>query len=214
MTDRPIPTVLADFGFVTPTERAAALAVLEEAKLTRPGKQAISIAKLLRVQEVLAQRFALSCSACTGAVRRARPNAELLVVADERCENCGGSDHRAAALRFMTACKSGKVRRVLIVGGNPTSRQALTTLLVGLDVQLLDGTGTMTAVRARQLREWADLVLIWGKTQLAHRVSTHFTSSRDRKVVTAARRGIGGLLDAGTTHLERGQRLPEFEPTA
>jgi hypothetical protein len=200
--DLPIPAVLAELGFVEPAERDAALAALEAAELTRPGKRAISVEKLPRVRELLARHFALSCTACVGSVRSARPDAEVLIVADERCESCEGSDHRAAALRFLAACK-GRVHRVVIVGGNPSSRAALEHLLQGLDVQLVDGTGTMTATRARQLRGWADLVLIWGKTQLAHRVSTHFTSSGDHKVVTAAKRGIGGLLDAGTGHLAR-----------
>lgn len=177
----------------------------ERGSLTRPGKQAISEEKLSRVRELLAKRFALSCGDCTAVVRKLRPEAELLVVADERCEHRGGSDHRGAALRFIAACQGARVRRVLIVGGNPTSRQALTRHLENLDVQLIDGTGGLSATRARQLMDWADLVLIWGKTQLAHRVSTHFTSAQDRKVVTAAKRGIGGLLDAGTRHLEHNE---------
>jgi len=203
MTDLPITSVLADLGFVAPAERAVARAALEAAGLTRPGKQAISAAKLPRVRELLATRFALSCTACTDALRRAQPDAELLVVGDERCERCGGSDHRAAALQFIAACHDHRVRRVVIVGGNPTTRQALTRHLEGLEVQLVDGTRGLNATRARQLRDWADLVLIWGTTQLDHNVSTLFTSSRNRKVVTAAKRGIGGLLDAGTTHLTR-----------
>lgn len=93
--------------------------------------------------------------------------------------------------------------RVLIVGGSPTGRQALTRHLEGLEVQLVDGTSALSLGRARQLLAWAHLVLIWGKTQLDHRVSTHFTSSGDPKVVTAAKRGVGGLLDAGTSHLVR-----------
>jgi len=201
--DRPIPAVLAEFGFVAPAERAAALAVLVRRGLTRPGKSAISTTKLLEVQGLLETTFALSCGACMSTVRKARPDAQLLVVADERCENCEGSDHRAAALRFITACQRGQVDRVVIVGGNPTSREALKRLLGALRVELVDGTGTMTAQRARKMREGADLVLIWGKTQLAHRVSTLFTSARDPKVVTAAKRGIGGLLDEGTKHLAR-----------
>src|SRR6185503_17885062 len=146
--DRPIPAVLAEFGFVAPAERAAALAVLVRRGLTRPGKSAISTTKLLEVQGLLETTFALSCGACMSTVRKARPDAQLLVVADERCENCEGSDHRAAALRFITACQRGQVDRVVIVGGNPTSREALKRLLGALRVELVDGTGTMTAQRA------------------------------------------------------------------
>jgi hypothetical protein len=171
--------------------------------LTRPGKQAISAAKLPRVETVLRERFALSCFECSPVVRTSWPRAEVLVVADERCQNCGGSDHRAAALRFIAACRAHAVSRVLIVGGSPAGRQAVTRHLEGLEVELVDGTGALSLARARQLLAGADLVLIWGKTQLDHRVSTHFTSSGDRKVVTAAKRGVAGLLDAGTSHLAR-----------
>ena len=203
MNDPAIATVLADLGFVSPEARDMARAALEAAGLTRPGKQAISAAKLPRVREVLAERFALSCAACAGDLKIARPEAALLIVADERCENCGGSDHRAAAQRFLAACRVHRVRRVVVVGGNPTSRQALGRHLEGLELQLIDGTRTLNATRARQSIEWADLVLVWGTTQLDHKVSTLFTSTKDAKVITAAKRGIGGLLDAGTTHLSR-----------
>jgi len=203
VNDPAIATVLADLGFVSPEARDMARAALEAAGLTRPGKQAISAAKLPRVRGVLTERFALSCTACAGELKIARPQAALLIVADERCENCGGSDHRAAAPRVLAACRDHRVRRVVVVGGNPTSRQALGRDLEELELQLIDGTRALNATRARQSIEWADLVLVWGTTQLDHKVSTLFTSTRNRKVVTAAKRGIGGLLDAGTTHLTR-----------
>jgi hypothetical protein len=203
ISDPPIGTLLAELGFVTLSEQAVARAALEGAKLTRSGKQAISASKLPLVRDVLTARFALSCSACGPVVRSSRPDAQVLVVADERCQNCSGSDHRAAALRFIAACRAHRVSRVLVVGGSPAGRQAVTRHLDGLDVQLVDGTGALSLARARQLLARADLVLIWGKSQLDHRVSTHFTSSGDPKVVTAAKRGVAGLLDAGTSHLAR-----------
>lgn len=202
VTDRLIATVLAELGFVEAPERAAALGVLQRGGLTRPGKRAITTTKLPQIRELLDTTFALSCTACAPTVRMARPRAQLLVVTDERCENCEGSDNRAAALRFSAACR-GSVRHVVVVGGSPGTRQALRHQLGGIQLRLIDGTRSLSATRARQLLHWADLVLVWGPTQLDHGVSTLFTSAKSRKVVSAARRGVGGLLDAGTNHLSR-----------
>ncbi|MFN7134692.1 MAG: hypothetical protein ACK4N5_21615, partial [Myxococcales bacterium] len=60
--------------------------------------------------------------------------------------------------------------------------------------------------RARADLEWADLVLVWGASELDHKVSRHYTDvppAAKRKVVQLARRGIAALLGAGAEHLER-----------
>ncbi|HEV2249703.1 MAG TPA: hypothetical protein VGT60_04270 [Candidatus Limnocylindria bacterium] len=202
MGDVAISMVLDELGFRSDLERQTARAALEAHGLTRPGKQAISDAKLPRVRVVLDSRFAFSCTACADGVRTAKPAAELLHVEDERCERCGGSDHRAAALRFIDACAARDVRRVVIVGGSPATRRAARDELRGLDVQCVDGTTALTAQHARQLIDGAGLVLLWGGTQLDHKVNDLFDAPRDKwKVIATQRRGLAALLDAGTTHL-------------
>lgn len=203
MSDVLITTELSELGFVGSSAQALARAALEEAKLTRPGKQRISEDKLPRLRDVLATQFALSCSGCWELVRTLRPGTRVVVVRDEHCERCGGSSHRAAALRFISACATANVGRVVVVGGNPTSRQAVTQELSELDVDCIDGTKAMTTQRARRLIGGADLVIVWGGTQLDHSVSSQFAAPQDKwKVVATQKRGLAALLDAGTKHLQ------------
>ena len=45
--------------------------------------------------------------------------------------------------------------------------------------------------------EWADLVLIWGSSELGHKVSLLYTAGPQalrHKVLTVARRGVAALL--------------------
>lgn len=202
-----IRTALAELGFVDSAAQALARAALEEANLTRPGKQRISEEKLPRLQKVLATRFALSCSSCSEIAGTLRPGRRVLLVSNQHCERCGGSSHRAAALRFIGACETAHVGRVVVVGGSPTSRWAVTQELSELDVDCIDGTKAMTKDRARRLIDGADLVIVWGGTQLDHSVSGQFAAPQDKwKVVATQKRGLAALLDAGTTHLQ--QRPP------
>ena len=63
-----------------------------------------------------------------------------------------------------------------------------------------------TADRARGDLEWADLVLVWGATELHHQVSTHYTAAAPplrRKVLHVPRRGVAALLAEAIRHLQR-----------
>jgi hypothetical protein len=202
--DRLIATVLTEAGFQTEAEQTAARAALEAAGLTRPGKQAMNDSKFERTRDVLTDRFTFACPSCLAQLRAARADATVLPVDDDRCDGCGGSGHKVAAQRFLAACRTHGVHRVAVVGGTPVTRQALVPLLPGMELDPVDGTGNMNAQKARSIIERNELVLVWGKTQLDHRVSNHFTAPQDKwKVIVAAKRGIAGLLDAGTMHLER-----------
>ena len=71
---------------------------------------------------------------------------------------------------------------------------------------MVDGTERHTGDKARHNVEWADLILIWGATELHHKVSEHYTNAPppvSRKVVLLTRRGVAALLDAAITHLKR-----------
>ena len=202
--DRPLIAILVEAGFRTEAEQAAARSALEAAGLTHPGKVAMHESKLERAAEVLADRLVFACPSCFAPLQAARRDAIVLPVADDRCDGCGGSAHRVSAQRFLAACRSHSAHRVAVVGGTPVTRQSLIPLLPGIELEPVDGTGNMNAQRARSIIERNDLVLVWGRTQLDHRVSNHFTGTEDKfKVIVAAKRGIAGLLDAGTMHLER-----------
>lgn len=206
--DREIARVLEELGFAGPEAQQSARTALEAAGLTRPGKTRISNEKFARARELLDAAFVRSCSDgnCRTALAASRPGRQLLRVLDARqCQHCGGSDNRRAMLRFAEACRASRVRRVVIVGGSPNVRAELQALVPpDLELRLIDGTERRTLDKARADLDWAHLVLIWGASELDHRVSKLYTGPANRKkVVAVARRGLAALLSAGVEHLER-----------
>lgn len=51
---------------------------------------------------------------------------------------------------------------------------------------------------------WADVIMVWGGTQLDHKVSKLYTDARRPNVVTCSRCGIAALAQTVTEHLARG----------
>ena len=131
----------------------------------------------------------------------------LLVEPRTYCEGCGGSNNRRAVADFVEACQRKGVRRVVIVGGSPAVREELEAQVAGqIELRLVDGTERRTRTRRRHNLDWADLMLVWGATELHHKVSAHYTggpASVSRKVIHVTRRGVAALLEAAITHLKR-----------
>lgn len=202
--DISIVELLASIGLAA--HEMEAREVLTRAGLTRPGKALMSAAKHNRACDALKAAFILSCGdeACNVALRNARSGARVLIANGGACERCHGSDNTRAARAFVEACRLSAVRRVVIVGGSPGTRSELTALLQReIDLRLVDGRARVTRQQAVTDLEWADLVLVWGPTQLDHSVSTLYTgpSINGKKVVTVARRGVAALVDGGRKHL-------------
>ena len=129
------------------------------------------------------------------------------VAADDptRCERCGGSNNRLAMERAIAAFRARGYRRLVVVGGAPGVHQALLSLWpADLELRIVDGDDrnhTRTDARA-QLR-WADVVVVWGGTVLAHKVSLLYTGSQgdDRgKVISLNRRGVAALAERLAAH--------------
>jgi hypothetical protein len=199
---------LESLGYGAGAARTAARAALEDMQLTRAGKTRMSQQKLERATAELDGRFSLHCSspACLEAARRSGRMA-LPAATKALCPHCGGSDNARAARDLVTACASSGVRRLLVVGGSPSVREELRAALGdSLELRMVDGTERRTQERARGDLEWADLVLLWGGTELDHKVSTHYAhapAGHKGKVVHVARRGIAALLSAAVEHLRR-----------
>lgn len=206
--DRGIDEWLAERGLSLPDSRTRARAVLEEARLINPKKARMSEQKLERAEAVLAERFFRVCGApACMSVASASGREPLLVEPKTHCERCGGSDNRRAGVDFLEACRRKGVRRVVVVGGSPAVREELEAQLgTQVELRMVDGTERRTAERARHDLDWGDLVLVWGATELHHKVSEHYTSApppTNRKVVHVARRGVAALLAEAVTHLKR-----------
>jgi hypothetical protein len=199
---------LLSVGFGPGPSRQAARAALEQVQLTRPGKARMSQQKLERATAELNSRFSLHCSspACTEAARRS--GRQVLPAATKAlCPHCGGSDNARAAQDLLASCAKAQVRRLLVVGGSPSVREELHAALGGaLELRTVDGTERRTQDRARSDLEWADLILLWGATELDHKVSSLYTrppEAQRKKLVQVARRGIAALLTAAIEHIRR-----------
>ena len=196
--DLALADLLDRLGFSGSNE-AVARAALEEASLTRPGKQRIARAKEGRVTTLLRERYRLVCTRCQpGAGATAGARVVLLAARPGDCELCGGSENRVAVDRLCAALLQRGLRRLVVVGGSPNAREAL-AVLVGsrLELRLVDGASRRTRKEAMVDLQWADLVIIWGGTQLDHKVSTLYTSGAGpagEKVTTVRHRGIATLV--------------------
>lgn len=208
-----IEALLRELGYGHRKALKAARASLHESGLTRPGKSGISSAKRERVVEVLRSQFVLLCAReeCRREhAERVRSGAaagrKLLPALEERhCAVCGGSNNARAVARMTRLLESRGIRRVLVVGGSPASRVELESLLAGaVDLRLVSGTDRRTRDEAQRDLGWADLTVVWGGTQLDHKVSNLYTHGRARPgtVLSLQRRGVEALAAFVADHLE------------
>jgi hypothetical protein len=199
---------LAGEGFDLPEGKALARAELESAGLTRPGKSRMSTEKVPRAQALLVERTFLHCAgpACVAAAN-ASGRTPVRTAERARCAHCGGSDNRRAEAALLAVCQRANVRRVVVVGGSPAVREELRDVLgQALELRLVDGTERRSLTQARLDLEWADLVLLWGGSELDHRVSTLYTNAAAplrRRLVHASKRGIATLLESAVAFLEK-----------
>ncbi|MBS1152683.1 MAG: hypothetical protein H6Q89_4381 [Myxococcaceae bacterium] len=208
-SDVAIDAWLAEHGYGLPPARALAHAAIEEAGLTRAGKLRISNEKLPRVLGVLRERFCLHCSTpeCIG-FARASGRAPLLCDPKPACERCGGSSNRGAEADLIEACAKAGMKRLVIIGGSPAVREELEGALgSALQLRMIDGTERRTIDNAKADMQWGDLVLLWGASELHHKVSMQYTNLSQpelkRKLVRVQQRGIAALLHAAIDHLKR-----------
>jgi hypothetical protein len=199
-----LSALLTELGFDSPASQQLARAALIEAKLTNPSKSRIDAAKRPRVEELLRAKFLVSCGAPDCA--RNANGREIIRANDIRhCWSCRGSPNRRAAQSALDAMKRGGIRRLVIVGGSPSVHDELRQFFEGqIELRIVNGTERRTIDAARADLRWADLVLLWGSSELDHKVSTLYANQRDQtqcRVLHVSRRGIAALLDAVVQHV-------------
>ena len=87
-----------------------------------------------------------------------------------------------------------RAERLVVVVGSPATHEQLRELVgTRVDLRVVSGTERRTGNEAKADLAWADLVVIWGSTQLDHKTSRLYTAARDDRVVTCAKRGIAAL---------------------
>ena len=200
---------LAAAGFGSPASKAKARSVLEGAGLTRPGKARISNQKLERAAATLAKAVFLHCSQ-QECVAFAKASGHDKVQCEPRnfCQRCAGSDNARAVKDVVDACREQGLSKLVIVGGSPTVRQELKRLVPDeIELRLVDGTKARPLDQAKADLQWGDVVLLWGATELHHKVSNQYqdiaTGAWKRKLVHVPKRGIAQLLAGLLSHLQR-----------
>lgn len=194
-----IAWLLAGLGYRSPAAHQRARAAIQDAGLTSSSKKRIAASKVPAVQQLLSASFVIVCAqpGCHAAVRPGDTRVVLAADQPADCSICSGQPNRAALDRAIEAFAERGLRRVVVVGGSPATRAELDSLSRDrLDLRLVSGTDRRTARDAKADLAWAHLIVVWGSTELDHKVSKLYTDSRDARVVTCPRRGIAAL--AGT----------------
>ena len=197
--------MLIDLGYEHADAHERALAILVAARLTSLRKERISVDKRDRCRDALAEKLVLLCRQCSGL---GSPDGRTPVPAvDSRfCGLCAGSVNRRSVERAARACRAHGTSKIVVVGGTPNSHTALSELLPrDIKHRIVPGTERHTRRDALANLKWADVVIVWAKTQLDHQVSQLYTKAGPeyaRKVIVAQRGGIATLADRLTRHVQ------------
>lgn len=202
MSDVPIADLLAGLGLAG-ADAAAARGALEAAGLTNPRKTRISTGKVEAARAAVDAAFARLCRACAAA---GDPSGRrVLEVPAAACTRCSGSRASRALAELVAACSGAGIARLVVVGGSPDIRRELAAALSPpLELRLVDGTARRTRSEAQGDLAWADLVLVCGATELAHKVSTLYTrGGGPAPVVTSPRRGVEAIAGEVVEYVRR-----------
>ncbi len=167
---------------------------LQEAGLSNPRKPRIAVSKREAVTQLLAARFMRVCSRgdCSNRAPNIATERTIVPAATQAdCEVCGGSVNKGGIEEMLAAFAQVGWTRLCIVGGNPATREDAQRLAgSNLELRLIDGTRSRNQADADADCAWADLVVLWGSTELAHKVSERY---RGKNVITCPRRGLAEL---------------------
>jgi len=194
--DVEIAQLLAGLGYRSSAAHERARAAIQDAGLTSSSKQRISASKVPAVEQVLSARFVIVCTQAVCQAEVGPDDTRVMIAADQPvdCSICGGQPNRAALGRAVEGLVRRRLHRVVVVGGSPATREELGALCADrLDLRLVSGTDRRTTRDAKADLAWADLIVIWGSTELDHKVSKLYTDTKDARVVTCSRRGIAAL---------------------
>ena len=107
---------------------------------------------------------------------------------------CRGSPNQTAMDAAIAAITRRGWRRVVVVGGSPGTCEELAAIVGDrVDLRLVSGTDHRSGRDAKADLAWAHVIVVWGSTELHHRVSKLYTDAREGCVVTCPKRGIAAL---------------------
>jgi hypothetical protein len=207
-TDVDLDAFLQDEGFFAEEAKALARSALASAKLSQPRKQRMLASKVERARALFRdQRLRLCDDPGCAAVRAALfgIGAPAAVVERAWCDICQGSNNRRAALRLALRMRALGLARLLVVGGSDDSRAELERLLGDyVELRLVVGAGVSRSLKdARADMSWAQVMAIWGGTELDHKVSNLYDDPPPGVIVARLdRRGIEALANAVLDRLD------------
>jgi hypothetical protein len=180
---------------------ALARGVLEHAGLTNPRKQRMAAAKTGPARNAIDAEIARVCRRCAAdAPAGARV---VVIVPAATCARCGGSANVRALDDLAVAARAAGLRRLVVVGGSPDVRREFGRLHGKLELRLVDGTERRSKRDAERDVVWADVIVVAGASELAHRVSDLYTrdAAARGKLVISSRRGVEAIAGEVVRHL-------------
>ena len=72
-----------------------------------------------------------------------------------------------------------------------------------IEWRFIDGTKGCDDRYHREHRKWADVIAIWSRTPLDHKVSSHYDGKSDGRVIKVAGTGIASLCYVVMAHVEQ-----------
>ena len=191
-----IDGLLIELGFVDADAKVHARRAIEEAGLTNRTKGRIALTKRHAVEAVLRSRFAIICSRDSCVAADSSGRVRVSASRPSHCEVCQGLPNASAIARALAKATAMGWRRLVVVGGSPGVHVELERLVADwCELRLVSGTDRRTSRDAKADLLWADLVIIWGSTELDHQVSRLYTDGAHRRVVTCPRRSISALAE-------------------
>ncbi|MCR4316445.1 MAG: hypothetical protein NUW37_08870 [Planctomycetes bacterium] len=192
-----------EIGFDNQASQDRAKAVLVEAGKVRAERSSMSEDKKPGCAEILAEKIVRLCRACER--DEDDPREKVVVTNKSGCEYCDGSTNKKALDDAGAVMLKNNVKKVVVVGGSPGIHRNLVTLWPKkIELRIVDGTESHNEKASKANLLWADLVIIWQRSELKHRVSKLYTdaeSNHKSKVIMVPRRGIGALAERVKTHL-------------
>ena len=188
--------MLRRMGIREAAEQRKAVVALQESGVisARPNRSAIAKFKETAVKEALQTHFFWHCrrgDCTTDSIESGKP---LLLVDGESCGASSHSPRQALLSELGDALQERGIGKILLVGGTQEYWQEISSSSPkALNWRFVDGKKAKDERFYRPHKDWADLIVIWASTPLNHKVSKKFPSAGDRRVVTAAGRGIEAM---------------------
>ncbi len=202
-----IANLLAKAGFIGAEPQRKARATLEREGLTKPEKANIANYKLPRVEALLDKTFLRSCEHCME-ITKARNDLvrDVVVVPPEGCEICKNSSNRRSVLALCPVMKQHGIYSIIIVGGYQSSIDEFKNLMREECSQVLvtciEGNKQVSEQRINSISESHQLIIIWARTPLPHKLSNQF--SAPQKTITVPTTGIEAVAKKIKEHLNKG----------